>query len=455
MSEVEAGFQAPDYSWTWDPTMQGGKGGNVYTPEGSASYVATHSPNYQGYSGSTNVINNTRIHPEAYGVQTGTHQEAPGWEGQRASYERMNMNPNNPYETSQYGEFTKKAANAAQIAPGVRYNLGFIPGGYGGYDMAAFHPLNWDAEYQDPTGNRNRDEWGANPFETKYLNTLSQHNFNSPTFMQMQEKQGHPGQMPNFGRGFHYEGQASAEEAQMMAALDAGQPVDFNRFAQLRNARIKQNELSTMQKIGQKYWAPFITAAATAPVGLAGGVMGPIAGGALGAFGQGAMTGFKNPMAIAAGALGGAAGGWGGGQLATQLGLGPIAGQALTGAAGSLGGGFARQAVEGKFDPAQLLRNAAISGGVGAGIGAFSPSRIDPNTGVETRPAGPLNFGKGPGYTIPIGLGGNVIGGIANQYLPGGPQPPQRPKTPQQLAQERERQRRMQMQQRQLNPYTR
>ncbi len=450
-------LQAAQYS-LWDP-----KKGNVSLydqPAGTTGqmgtqnqgvqnvggYIQQNPNNFKGYSGGVQAIGQNRIHPEAYGFDTGTHQETQGFEGYRPSYERTVLNPYDTTSADQYGQFQRKAVMNAQVAPGVRPNVGFLGGGFGGYNMGSFRPTNWDQEYGEDFEKRNK-RMGANPFETRLMNTLSRHNMRSPKYMDIQASRG-SSELPDFGRGYVYEGQAGPEELAMARRLDAGQPVDFNRWDALRRTRIAQRPIGTMQKFGQKYFGPAVMGLATGIAsGGAGAVLSPFAsaglGAGIGALSQGMQTKWQNPAAIGLGAAGGFAGGMAGGAGGAAMGLGPIASGALGGVGSSVGRDVGvGLANGGKFDPAQIGRNAGIAGITGGLGGAMAPG-------------GPLPIGGGVLGKVGSSAITGAAGSALRNFVPGGPQPPRRPPTPQEVAQARERQRQLRIQQMNANPYAR
>lgn len=381
----------------WNPKL--GQNVNVTGNGGAGAYISANQNDYSGYGGAVTHINSTAIGADPFGGNTGT-RNSPG--GQlRSDYERTQMNP---YDTTAKGAYQNDMNQlwpAIHVQRGVRPNFGFAPG-YGTVDVnAGLRPTSWD-QYD----NSRKGWWSITPQEVQRLQSAG----GNPT---MKELMGNKTGLPDFGRGF-----------------------DYN----VATGGYSPHQMSTMQKIAQKYYYPALMAIGSAGMGAApgAGIGGVIAGGAWGGLSQGAQDRFQHPWATALGTIGGGLGGYGGNVLGKSLEFGPTAIGALQGVTGSLGSGIGAKIGGAPTDWAAILRNAGISGIAGGVGGALTPEPVNGQPPSELSKLG-SNLGRTGTQTI------------LSTFLPGGPQPP-RPLTPQEQEDVKRRQQAA-AQQRQMNPY--
>jgi len=435
LSDYQADRLAQAQQGAWDPQLHA----NVQTPQGTAAYIASNPTHYEGYTGAVNQAPGTPVHAEAYGFNTGTQNDPAGQ--YRTDWEKAQLNPysNSNQAGGQLYNDQMNIYNNMRVAPGVRPNFGYLSG-FGGIDMRrGFRPVSWN-----DFGDQGYGVGAADPYERKMLQLAADRNLQFNKISDLAMQHGHPGQTPNFGRGYHYAGTASPEEQQMEAALMSGQNVDLNRLSQLRAARIQQNQLSGMQKIAQRYYFPALMAVGTAGIGSAGGLLGAGLGAGWGAFASGAQSGWKNPAAIGLGAAGGLAGGWGGGQLAGAMGAGPVVGGALANMGGAIGSNVGRTIGGIPWNTQNFIRDVGLAGVAGAAGGALMPGRL-PGESLEDynmRTGGQQILAKSGAGAVATGLG---------QFIPRSQPTPQM--TPQQLADQNRRRQLALAQARKLNPY--
>ena len=401
-------------------------------------YIQAHPDVYKGYTGEVNHFQDLGVHPEAYGFNTGTRSGTGA--DYRNSYEQARLNPYDTSAQDRFSQFQTKAYQNTRVLPGVRPNLGYIPG-FGAVDMnRGLRPTAWDQYDSGPKS-------GIDPVEARMLQMASDRNMNFPRIADVYKGKG---QIPNFGRGFVYGGTPSAEEQQLTNAFLNGQPVNMNRLAQLRSARIEQKKLSDIQELARKYYYPLLMSIGSIPIGGIGGWAGPVTGAAFGTFNAGVQSKFKNPAALVAGGAGGLLGGWGGGQLGNTLGAGPVVTGAMSGFGSAAGREIGTNAVTGKWDPNNIARNIIMSTAAGATSGAFKPpGELPPGVQGPPTPPGPTNFlGGFPGQVLANQFGSGV------SQLVGSAWDPTQVSNPQDDINRRRRAQQLQ-QQRRLNPYSR
>jgi hypothetical protein len=405
MAEGGFDYQTQDYpSWGtpqplassepapgWKPTvLQSGTapGTTPGTPPGTVYDI------YGGYIPDPNINPN----PVTYDLNTGqpkltqqNYQNAYNAYSSNQSDQAREGGITPPDPNDPWLKMRSMAYDKAQVLPGVRPNIGFVPG-MGGINLQSFNPFG---------------EGQVDPTEQRLVDMASQRGLNTPTFKSLG-----PQGFQNLRSGYEYLGSPSPREKELNDAFLRGEPINMDELFQLRSKRIGIHQKSDFQKAMQGLSMAVgagifgLTAAPLAPVigSLAAGTV----GGAIGGGVTSTVASHGDPKAsltgLGLGALGGAAGG-GASSLASSLGAGPLGSAAIGGAVGGAASGAAGGLAKGNFD----WRNVAIGAGAGAagsaagyGVGQIgstpgyagehygTPPTLNPYAGFASRFAAPV-----------------------------------------------------------------
>lgn len=402
---------------TWDPSVNNGQGGNVYTPQGSAAYIAANPQNYQGYTGAVNHVQNTPISANAYVPNTNPYMDQTGPTGfnpqafEEAQQREMltGGGMTNPYSDA-YNQQESAWANALRMVPGTRPDIGVLAGTGDWYDINKKKRL-YEKDFAD---------WQIDPV-TRQFGRVAAYNWNNPQFSSLAEAYGKG--LGISGRGYNY-GAKTPEMQELENRFLAGDMRAGQELAALRARGITARPKSDFKKWADRIYPALLMTIATAGMGAGIGAAAGAGAGAAGGAGAGAATGgftgaaispaiaagatapawlapalsagwgalqagglsrWRDPMSVGLGAAGGFAGGYAGGAIGS--GLNPIAGGMIRGGLGAFGQSAGQGIGSGNFNAGDILRNTAIGtvgGGVGGALTSMNPYAPEPGMAPTT-----------------------------------------------------------------------